>query len=120
MATHRQLLKTLGAWSAGSMIAGGALWSAGRTPAVRSFGRQTAAWGAVDAAIAASASSRPAPDTDRLRKVLLVNCLADVGYIGLGLWAWRSERFRADGAAVVVQGAFLLALDSHFAYHLTD
>ena len=31
MATHRQLLKTLGAWSAGSMIAGGALWSAGRT-----------------------------------------------------------------------------------------
>jgi hypothetical protein len=49
-----------------------------------------------------------------------VNCLADVGYISLGLWAWRSERFRADGAAVVVQGAFLLALDSHFAYHLTD
>ncbi|HPJ18483.1 MAG TPA: hypothetical protein PK635_05070 [Actinomycetota bacterium] len=111
MATHRQLLKTLGAWSAGSMIAGGALWSAGR---------QTAAWGAVDAAIAAFGLSRPAPDTDRLRKVLLVNCLADVGYIGLGLWAWRSERFRADGAAVVVQGAFLLALDSHFAYHLTD
>lgn len=99
---------------------GGALWSAGRTPAVRSFGRQTAAWGAVDAAIAAFGLSRPAPDTDRLRKVLLVNCLADVGYIGLGLWAWRSERFRADGAAVVVQGAFLLALDSHFAYHLTD
>lgn len=26
--------------------------------------------------------------------------------------------WRGDGAAILVQGAFLLALDSHYAYHL--
>lgn len=118
MANHRQLLATLGAWSAGSVLGGGALWRMGKTPAGRDFGRQTLAWGAVDALIAGFGASRPAPDPDRLRKVLLINCVADVGYMALGAYALRQQRWRADGAAILVQGAFLLALDSHFAYHL--
>jgi hypothetical protein len=107
---------TLAAWSAASIVGGGALWAAGRTPAVRAFGRQTLAWGAVDAAIAAFGASRPEPDPVRLRRILLVNCVADVGYIAAGAALRRSRP--GDGAAIMVQGVFLLALDSHFAYRL--
>jgi hypothetical protein len=117
MATSQGLLRTLGAWSAASIAAGAALWAAGRTDTARHFGRQTLAWGVVDAAIAAFGASRPAPDPARLRKVLLVNCAADVGYLALGAAALR-RGWRGDGAAILVQGAFLLALDSHYAYHL--
>jgi hypothetical protein len=52
-----------------------------------------------------------------LRRILLVNCAADLGYLALGAAAMR-RGWRGDGAAIVVQGAFLLALDSHFAYRL--
>jgi hypothetical protein len=48
----------------------------------------------------------------RLRTVLLVNAGLDVGYLAAGTWLVRDGRWRADGAAVLVQGAFLLALDS--------
>jgi hypothetical protein len=119
MATHKQLLTALGAWSAVSIVGGTALMTRGRTRFARNFGRQTAAWGAVNAAIAGFGATRPAPDVSRLRKVLLINCLADLGYMGLGVAAVRNG-YRGDGEAVVVQGAFLLALDSHFAYRLAD
>lgn len=116
-ATPRGLMTTLAAWSATSVVGGAALWAAGRTDTQRHFGRQTLAWGMVDAAIAAWGASRPDPDVERLRTILLVNCVADVGYLGLGAAAMR-RGLRGDGAAIVVQGAFLLALDSHYAYHL--
>lgn len=118
MATHKQLLAALGAWSAVSTVGGAALIARGRTRFAHNFGRQTLAWGAVDAAIAGFGASRPAPDPARLRKVLLINCVADLGYLGLGVLATR-RGWRGDGEAILVQGAFLLALDSHFAYRLT-
>lgn len=118
MATHRQLLVALGAWSAGSILGGAVLWRAGNGSGARAFGRQTLVWGAVDAAIVAYGAASPPPAPARLRTVLLANSLADVGYLALGIYALRRERWRADGAAILVQGAFLLALDSHFAYHL--
>ena len=117
MATSRGLLRTLCAWSAVSMAAGASLWATGRSDTVRHFGRQTLAWGAVDAGIAAFGASRPAADPRRLRTVLLVNSVADLGYLALGAAAMR-RGWRGDGAAILVQGAFLLALDSHYAYHL--
>ncbi|MEI2642486.1 MAG: hypothetical protein U0R28_11245 [Candidatus Nanopelagicales bacterium] len=118
MATSQGLLRTLGAWSAASVLGGAALWVTGRTDTIRQFGRQTVAWGVVDAAIAGFGASRPAPEPRRLRKVLLVNCAADVGYLALGAAA-VSRGWRGDGAAIMVQGAFMLALDSHYAYHLS-
>ncbi len=118
MATRRGLLTTLAVWSAASMAGGTLLWAKGGTPAVRAFGRQTLAWGVVDGAIAAVSASRPVPDARRLRKVLVVNCALDLGYVALGALAYRHPRWRGDGAAVAIQGGFLLALDSHFAYHL--
>jgi hypothetical protein len=117
MATSRGLTRTLGAWSAVSIVGGASLWAAGRSPQSRAFGRQTLAWGAVDAAIAGFGATRPDPQPGRLRRILLLNCVADVGYLALAATVWRSGR-TGDGAAIAVQGAFLLALDSHYAYHL--
>ena len=42
---------------------------------------------------------------------------AGKGYLALAAAAWRKGR-TGDGAAIAIQGAFLLALDSHYAYHL--
>ena len=73
-------------------------------------------WGVVDGAIAYVGSRRRAAkgptDRARLRRVLLVNAALDVGYLAAGAWLVRDGRWRGDGAAVLVQGAFLLVLDS--------
>lgn len=117
MAGRTGRLVVLGAWSAASIASGAALWRAGSTPAVRSFGRETLGWGVVNAGRVALDIARPAPEPRRLRRSLLVECVADLGGLGLGVAAWRSGRTGA-GAAMLAQGAFLLALDAHFAYHL--
>ncbi len=62
-----------------------------------------------------TADDRTADDrARRLRRLLLVNAALDAGYVAVGL-ALRSGRLRPgaeqDGAAVVVQGGFLLAFD---------
>jgi hypothetical protein len=44
--------------------------------------------------------------------VLLLNAGLDVGYLAAGAWLVRRTRWRGDGLAVLVQGAFLLVLDS--------
>ena len=119
MATTQGLQRTFATWSAVSVISGAALWAGGRNAPARRFGRQTFAWGVINAGIAAWTSSRPMPATPRLRRVLLANAVADVGYLAVGAALYR-KGLRPDGAAVMVQGGFLLALDTHFAYHLTD
>jgi hypothetical protein len=116
-ASPQQLNRVFASWSAVSLVSGAALWATGRHQPARHFGRQTFAWGVVNAAIAGWAASRPAPEVERLRRILKVNALADVGYIAVGALMYQAGR-RPDGAAVIVQGSFLLALDSHFAYHL--
>lgn len=116
-ASPRQLNQVLATWAAASLVGGAALWAGGRNQPARHFGRQTFAWGVVNAAIAGWAASRPTPEIERLRRILTINAVADVAYIGVGAGLYRAGR-RPDGAAVVVQGAFLLALDSHYAYHL--
>ena len=117
-AVEERLTRVLGAWAAGSLAVGAAL---SLRPATRGFGRQTAAWGAVDGAIAlVGARNRAAQgptDPARLRRVLLVNAGLDVGYLAAGLAmvrlpAARARGLRGDGLAVLVQGGFLLVLDS--------
>lgn len=106
-----RLTEVLGGWAAGSVLAGALL--ARRAPG---FARQTVAWGLVDGAIAAwgvrGRRRRGPTDPARLRRVLLVNAGLDVGYVAAGAWLVRDGRWRGDGAAVVVQGAFLLGLDA--------
>ncbi|MEI4270225.1 hypothetical protein TEK04_00675 [Klenkia sp. LSe6-5] len=117
-AVETRVTTVLGAWAAGSVIVGAALPT---SPRLRGFGRQTAAWGAVDGAIAAVGTRnrrrRGPTDPARLRRVLVVNAVLDVGYVAAGLvllrgTPWTTDRWRGDGAAVVVQGTFLLALDA--------
>ena len=113
MEVEERLTRALAGWAVGSIAVGAAL---ALHPSTRSFGRQTAAWGAVDGAIAWAGSRKRArtgpPDPARLRRVLLVNAGLDVGYVAGGVALVRHGRWRQDGWAVVVQGAFLLVLDS--------
>lgn len=119
MTVEKRLTRVLGAWSAGS-IATGAVLAA--RPATRGFGRQTLAWGAIDGAIAyagAKGRARKGPtDPVRLQKILIVNAVLDLGYLALGARMRRTERWRGDGDAVLVQGGFLLMLDTVSAYAL--
>ena len=121
------------AWGGLSLVTGlaGAGLSSDRWR--RSFGLQTAGWGAVDLVIAVVAerlqdrrmSARPdayAPLTQErervtMRRILLVNAAADAGYVALGAVLARDPRPRVAGAgaAIVVQGAFLLAHDGFHA-----
>lgn len=118
-AVEERLTRVLGGWAVGS-TALGLLLSA--SPRTRGFGRQTAAWGAVDGAIAYVGARRRTTgggtDPAWLRRVLLVNVGLDVGYLAAGGWLVRDGRWRGDGAAVLVQGAFLLGLDSWAARRL--
>ena len=113
MSVEEDLTRVLACWAAASVVAGAALSLDRRT---RGFGRQTAAWGAVDGAIAYAGvrgRRRRGPTSPaRLRRVLLVNAGLDIGYLAAGARLVRGDRWRGDGLAVLVQGAFLLVLDS--------
>ena len=110
---EQRLVQVLGGWAAASVAAGVVLWA---SPQTRGFGRQTLAWGAVDGAIAyvgaRRRAARGATDPARLRRVLLLNAALDVGYVAAGAELVRRGRWPGDGTAIVVQGLFLLALDS--------
>lgn len=111
---EERLTAVLGAWAAASVVAGSALAA---RPQTRGFGRQTAAWGAVDGVIAyvgvRGRARRGPTDPVRLRRVLLANAAADVGYLAAGVAVLRRRpRWRGDAVAVLVQGAFLLVLDA--------
>lgn len=53
-------------------------------------------------------------ELQKLRKVLLINVVADVGYVALGAVLARHDRphVAGSGVAIIVQGAFLLVHDS--------
>jgi hypothetical protein len=139
-AVERSLLRALSWWAVGSMAVGGALWVAGaRTEraALLAFGRQNAAWGAIDGVIAGigwgrRAGGAPPSKGPDLRRFLILNAALDVGYVatGVGLIAARGRlgrrpRYSAaqavgDGAAVVVQGSFLLVSDAVHARRLAE
>lgn len=127
------LTRALTAWSMSSVALGTAFTLIGRArqrAEVAAFGRQTAAWGAVDGAIAGIGSltrrrrgelstAERSAKARTLRAVLLANAAADVVYIvGGAVIVARAAHGRptlgmrrGDGVAVVTQGLFLLALD---------
>jgi len=115
---QRRIPRQLGAWALASVVAGAAVEVAGRRrghAAMAGFGRQCLLWGVVDGAIAAFGQARvdrPVA-SERLRRVLWANAVADVGYVVGGLlWARRgTPAAPGSGAAVALQGAFLLVLD---------
>ena len=117
------LTRSLTAWSLGSIAVGALVLLRRPDERATGFARQSITWGAIDLAIAGLSLRRRKPVTDEaaeagsLRRVLLVNSVLDVGYVSAGALLWRAGRFRGrdstgDGAGVVVQGAFLLVLDT--------
>lgn len=139
---QRALARTTTVWAAASIVAGGVL--ATRSDRWwRAFGQQHLGWGAVDLAIVVVATRwqdrrmgrladpfAPAAlehERRQLRKVLLVNVVADAAYVVVGVVLWRSPlstvwrsqshpRAAGAGAAIVVQGAFLLLHDARHAW----
>ncbi|WP_353268206.1 hypothetical protein [Gemmatimonas sp.] len=120
-------LLRLGVWAAASIVGGTALlaWLTLRqvaAPLVRHFAIQTAAWGAVNAAIALWAwrglTMRDFAGTQKLLSILWLNTGLDLGYAAVGLtlvivgWQWE-RRMGAVGAGlgVVLQGLALALLD---------
>lgn len=120
-------LLRLGVWAAVSIVGGTALlaWLTLRqvaAPLVRHFAIQTAAWGAVNAAIAGWAwrglTMRDFAGTQKLLNILWLNTGLDLGYAAVGLtlaivgWQWE-RRMGAVGAGlgVVLQGLALALLD---------
>ncbi len=132
-----RLTESLGAWAGASIAGGAAAWAFGKTTgstAAHAFGRQTLLWGVIDGTIAgvgAIRGRRPRDpgseihDAERLRRILLINAAADVAYVAAGVWLMKRpvreqqrRLTRADGAAIVIQGGFLLALDTTVAARL--
>jgi len=141
---QRELTTILGTWSAATVVSGGILalvgHRAGRKQMLR-FGRNSALWGAVDGVIAAvgARAARGGERTldevemeaTRLRVTLLLNTVADVVYIAVG--AHIAVRAKSgppektslrlgpgDGWAILMHGAFLLALDATYARRVTS
>lgn len=127
---ERAHLTRLAVWAGASLAGGTALALTGaRGSSRRAFGFQTAAWGAVNAAIAGYGLTRdPSPAgtlaetrrrEDGYHDILLFNEGLNVAYVATGatmaIAAARGVRgadaWRGHGWAVVVQGAMLLALD---------
>jgi len=133
---ERAHLLRLVAWGAGSVLAGSAILAllalgaarrgaGGRSPLLSHFAIQTAAWGAIDLALAALAWRDLAPrdvgGATRLDRLLWLNTGLDVGYVAVGvtlaLTGWLLGRRLAPvgaGLGVVLQGAALLLLDVRF------
>lgn len=132
LAFERAHLVRLLAWGAGSVLAGTMLLAlvavrraAGPTPLLWHFAVQTAAWGAVDLALALWArrglALRDNAGARELERLLWLNLGLDVGYVAVGvtlaLTGWIvGRRLGAVGAGlgVIVQGTALFLLDLLF------
>ncbi len=136
---EREHLIRLLVWAVGSMVVGALCWAlarrdragagdAGGTGGTAHFWRhvgiQSAAWGAVDAVIVALAwqglAVRDLPGAIALDRVLWLNIGLDVGYAMVGatllVLARRSPPrpgLAGAGAAIIVQGVALAALDAY-------
>lgn len=121
----------LGAWSLGNISAGAIGWS--RTSGQQKYFHQmNLFWNTVNLAIAGygyfsnsladcstMAFSEVFARHQQTEKILLINSLLDVGYIGAGFamryfspkFPNRSEMLKGYGNSLILQGGFLLAFD---------
>ncbi len=109
-------------WS-GLSAASGAVMLSSNSRRTRDFGLQNIGWGAIDGGIALFAKQAIAkkrktgfdPEKERksFQKILLINTLLDVVYIGAGsaLAASGKDKLKGHGYGVIVQGSFLFLFD---------
>lgn len=109
-------LQNLAIWSVGGVAVGVAIGGLSADPWLRSFGAMHAGWCAVNLAIALPGLLRPKPidDLAKLREFLALNLGLNVAYIGIGgtMMTLGRGSIHAFGAAIVVNGLALLALDA--------
>ena len=126
-AAERAHLLRLLVWGAASVLSGTALlaWlriGVRRSPLLKHFAIQVAAWGAVDAIIAAALMVQIAPrdiaSATRLDRILWLNIGLDAGYILVGITLvmaggrmGRRLGLVGAGIGVAVQGGALALLD---------
>lgn len=112
-------------------MVGGALIIRGGGPFRRGFGAQAVGWGAIDALIAGiglagqrrernAAAGEGELAARKLRRLLWINAVLDVGYVAGGVWLARSKGGddpgrRGQGWGIVMQGAFLFWFDLYHA-----
>lgn len=118
-------------WSEASLVVGGVmlavlLWRRIRSPMLLHFAIQTMAWGAITLALAFVGWKRLAlrdhAAAVQLDRFVWLNIGLDIGYVAVGitlaLTGWYAGRRLGPagaGAAIVVQGLALAALDYAFA-----
>jgi len=120
-------------WS-GISIAAGLVFATRQDRWWRAFGQQHVGWGLVDLLIVAIAARLQAERMSRLpnpydpvaiqheyrtlRAVLLGNVVADAGYVVTGavLCSRKDPRTSGAGAAIMLQGLFLLLHDAYHAH----
>ena len=119
---QKRAMNVLLGWSGASVIAGSAmLFNDSRT--IRDFGIQNIAWGVIDGGIALYARRSILDKWDsnisfqeekrNFRKLLLINSLLDIAYVGIGtaMAASGRDKLKGHGYGIIVQGAFLLLFD---------
>jgi hypothetical protein len=124
---QRNHMTVLGAYALGSVAAGIPMMTSARAE-VRAAGLQNLAWGAVDGVIALVAlvatnnlkgqqnsAAYWADERGTSRRIFAINAGLDVLYVATGallLALGKTEALRGTGAAVLVQGGFLLSFDT--------
>ncbi len=120
---QRRAMGVLTGWSVLS-VSTGAVQLLNANPRISGFGVQNLVWGLIDGAISGYAlydlkqrSKKGTIDIqferEHFRKVLLINTLLDVLYIGTGaaLLYYGNPQWKGHGMGIVVQGSFLFLFD---------
>lgn len=119
---QERAMNVLLGWSGASVMAGSTMLFHDSIT-IRDMGIQNMAWGVIDAGIALyarhSISSKMISDISvqkekqNFRKLLLVNSLLDIVYVGIGtaMTASGKEKLKGHGYGIIIQGAFLLIFD---------
>ena len=119
---QERAMNVLLGWSGASVLAGSVMLFH-ESDITRNFGIQNIAWGAIDGGIAFFAKRSLArkrnssislqKEQQSFRKILLVNTLLDIVYIGVGgaLAASGKDKLKGHGYGIIVQGAFLFLFD---------
>ncbi|MBS2018370.1 MAG: hypothetical protein JST00_36225 [Deltaproteobacteria bacterium] len=113
------LMSVLSGWALAS-VASGVVMATSNDDGVRFAGIQNIAWGAIDGALAGIALATTKTPTDpvaarrQLSRIFAINAAIDVAYITAGVLMTtlgKDDRVVGSGAAVIVQGGFLLGFD---------
>lgn len=119
---QKKAMNTLLGWSGASVIAGSAMLFHDSI-IIRDLGIQNIAWGVIDAGIALYARHSILgkmnsdisiqKEQQKFRKLLLINSLLDIIYVGVGtaLAASGRDNLKGHGYGIIIQGTFLLLFD---------